>query len=258
MFILDFFLGGLMDQLIDWIYSQLVGFFGNFFSAMGNMGVELFDMPWVQSIVLFFSYLGWALYGVGLVVAVFEVGIECQTGRANVKDAALNAIKGFLAVGCFTLVPVELYKLSVTLQASLTAGITGYGEGFDVLSTDIITSLQGVDIGSAASSGVFGGIGSITSPIMVIFIIIMMGYAIIKCFFSTKTAKRRTGLNPFLLFIAAACGTVDKFRLFVFSSQAGLPLPAVRTLLRQFRCVKQIVAVVTRANQINHLDMFSL
>lgn len=76
--------------------------------------------------------------------------------------------------------------------------------------------------------------------------------------YHTKTAKRRTGLNPFLLFIAAACGTVDKFRLFVFSSQAGLPLPAVRTLLRQFRCVKQIVAVVTRANQINHLDMFSL
>ena len=54
MFILDFFLGGLMDQLIDWIYSQLVGFFGNFFAAMGNMGVELFDMEWVQSIVLFF------------------------------------------------------------------------------------------------------------------------------------------------------------------------------------------------------------
>ena len=58
MFILDFFLGGLMDQLIDWIYSQLVGFFGNFFAAMGNMGVELFDMEWVQSIVLFFSGLG--------------------------------------------------------------------------------------------------------------------------------------------------------------------------------------------------------
>ena len=73
MFILDFFLGGLMDQLIDWIYSQLVGFFGNFFAAMGNMGVELFDMEWVQSIVLFFSYLGWALFGVGLVVAVYSL-----------------------------------------------------------------------------------------------------------------------------------------------------------------------------------------
>ena len=122
MFILDFFLGGLMDQFIDWVYSQLVGFFGNFFAEMGNMGVELFEMSWVQSIVLFFSYLAWALYGVGLVVAVFEVGIEYQTGRASVKDAAINAIKGFLAVGCFTLVPVELYKLSVTLQASLTSG----------------------------------------------------------------------------------------------------------------------------------------
>ena len=57
MFILDFFLGGLMDQFIDWVYSQLVGFFGNFFAEMGNMGVELFEMSWVQSIVLFFSYL---------------------------------------------------------------------------------------------------------------------------------------------------------------------------------------------------------
>lgn len=54
MFILDFFLGGLMDQFIDWVYSQLVGFFGNFFAEMGNMGVELFEMSWVQSIVLFF------------------------------------------------------------------------------------------------------------------------------------------------------------------------------------------------------------
>ena len=76
MFIWDFVLGDIMDQFIDWVYAQLVGFFGNFFSQMGNMGVELFEMSWVQSIVLFFSYLAWALYAVGLVVAVFECGIE--------------------------------------------------------------------------------------------------------------------------------------------------------------------------------------
>ena len=58
---------------------------------------------------------------------------EYQTGRASIKDAAISAVKGFMAVGCFTLVPVELYKLSVTLQASLTSGITGYGESFDAL-----------------------------------------------------------------------------------------------------------------------------
>ena len=190
MFILDFFLGGLMDQFIDWVYSQLVGFFGNFFAEMGNMGVELFEMSWVQSIVLFFSYLAWTLYVVGLVVAVFEVGIEYQTGRASIKDAAISAVKGFMAVGCFTLVPVELYKLSVTLQASLTSGITGYGESFDALSTDIINSL--------------GGIGSITSPIMVIFIIIMMGYAVIKCFFSNL---KRGGI----LLIQIAVGSLYMF-----------------------------------------------
>ena len=177
-----------MDQFIDWVYSQLVGFFGNFFAEMGNMGVELFEMSWVQSIVLFFSYLAWTLYVVGLVVAVFEVGIEYQTGRASIKDAAISAVKGFMAVG----------------QASLTSGITGYGESFDALSTDIINSLQGVDIGAAASSGVFGGIGSITSPIMVIFIIIMMGYAVIKCFFSNL---KRGGV----LLIQIAVGSLYMF-----------------------------------------------
>ncbi len=82
MFIWDFVLGNVMDQLLDWLYGQVVGFLGNFFSEMGNMGAELFDMSWVQSIVLFFSYLAWALYVTGLVVAVFETGIEYQTAAA--------------------------------------------------------------------------------------------------------------------------------------------------------------------------------
>lgn len=124
-----------MDQFLDWIYSQLIGFFGNFFSVMGNMGIELFEMNWVKSIILFFSYLAWALYGVGLVVAIFEVGIEYQTGRANVKDAALNAVKGFLAVGCFTLVPVlhgisrrSGYRRYVHVRMAERHRGRGYGE----------------------------------------------------------------------------------------------------------------------------------
>ena len=153
MFILDFFLGGLMDQLIDWIYSQLVGFFGNFFAAMGNMGVELFDMEWVQSIVLFFSYLGWALYGVGLVVAVFEVGIECQTGRANVKDAALNAIKGFMAVSLFTVVPVRLYELCVSLQGTFTAALTGYGTSIGDVAGEVMKEFNAVESISNLTAG---------------------------------------------------------------------------------------------------------
>lgn len=41
MFIWDFLLGTVMDQFIDWIYGQVVGFLGDFFAQMGNMGVEL-------------------------------------------------------------------------------------------------------------------------------------------------------------------------------------------------------------------------
>lgn len=42
---------------MDWIYGQIVGFLGNFFALMGNMGVELFELEWVSAIILFFSRL---------------------------------------------------------------------------------------------------------------------------------------------------------------------------------------------------------
>jgi len=59
-FIFDFVASTIMDNLVDWFYSQVIGFLGNFFAETGNMGVELFDLDWVQAIVLFFSQLGWA------------------------------------------------------------------------------------------------------------------------------------------------------------------------------------------------------
>ncbi len=185
MFIWDFLLGDVMDQIIDWFYGHLIGFLADFFAQMGNMGVELFDMTWVQSIVLFFSYLAWALYGIGLVVSCFETGIEYQYGRGNIKDTALNVIKGFMAVNLFNIVPIELYKLSVNLQSSLTSGITGHSNGISELANGIISDLSNVgDIASIGSSGIFGGLSIITSPIMALFIIILMGYAIIKVFFA--------------------------------------------------------------------------
>ena len=205
LFIWDFILGDVMSQFIDWIYDQVVGFLGDFFSQMGNMGVELFEMNWVASIVLFFSYLAWALYGTGLVVSCFETGIEYQHGRGSIKDAALNAIKGFMAVSLFTIVPVELFKLSVNLQSSLTAGITGYGQSFGEVANQIIAGLGSTpDPGSAISSGIFGGLSVITSPIMLLFIIIMMGYSVIKVFFANL---KRGGI----LLIQIAVGSLYMF-----------------------------------------------
>lgn len=185
MFIWDFVADTVLGQIVDWIYSQVVGFLGVFFSLMGNMGADLFEMSWVQSIILFFSYLAWALFVTGVVVTGFEYAIESQSGRGNLPGTFQNVLKGLLAVSMFTTVPVELYKLSVSLQGSFTAGLTGLGKDIGTVASEIISSLQ--DAGTwqdAASSGVLGGLSGITNPIVMIFILILMGYATIKVFFS--------------------------------------------------------------------------
>lgn len=204
MFIWDFVADKILGQIVDWFYGQVVGFLGNFFAEMGNMGVELFEMSWVQSIVLFFSYLAWALYGTGLVVACFECGIEYSSGRDNIRETALNAIKGFMAVSLFTVVPVRLYELSVTLQGQLTAGITGYGASIGDVASDIMQEFSAVESLTDLTSGPFLGFGSITSGIMILFCIILMAYAIIKVFFANL---KRGGI----LLIQIAVGSLYMF-----------------------------------------------
>ena len=204
MFIWDFVADKILGQIVDWFYGQIVGFLGNFFAEMGNMGVELFEMSWVQSIVLFFSYLAWALYGTGLVVACFECGIEYSSGRGNIRETALNAIKGFMAVSLFTVVPVRLYELSVTLQGQLTTGITGYGASIGDVASDIMQEFSAVESLTDLTSGPFLGFGSITSGIMILFCIILMAYAIIKVFFANL---KRGGI----LLIQIAVGSLYMF-----------------------------------------------
>ena len=204
MFIWDFVADKILGQIVDWFYGQVVGFLGNFFAEMGNMGVELFEMSWVQSIVLFFSYLAWALYGTGLVVACFECGIEYSSGRGDIRETALNAIKGFMAVSLFTVVPVRLYELSVTLQGQLTTGITGYGASIGDVASDIMQEFSAVESLTDLTSGPFLGFGSITSGIMILFCIILMAYAIIKVFFANL---KRGGI----LLIQIAVGSLYMF-----------------------------------------------
>lgn len=195
-----------MDNLINWFYGQVVGLLGNFFEIMGNMGVELFELEWVQAVVLFFSQLGWALYGVSLVVCAFEFGIEYSTGRGNLQHTALNAIKGFLAASLFTIVPVRLYSLSVSLQGTLSAGITGYGTSIGTIGQNIIADLNGVEsVKNFVNMNYFGFL-SISSPIMMLFCIILMAYAVIKVFFANL---KRGGI----LLIQIAVGSLYMFSI---------------------------------------------
>lgn len=204
MFIWDFVADTVLGQIVDWIYGQIIGFLGNFFAEMGNMGADLFEMSWVQSIILLFVYLAWSLYVTGLVVSAFECGIECQSGRGSIKDAAMNAIKGFMAVSLFSVVPVELYKLSISLQSSLTAGITGFDTDIGTVASSIITELSAAgSLENAGSTNVFG-FGAITSPIMILFVLILMGYAVIKVFFANL---KRGGI----LLIQIAVGSLYMF-----------------------------------------------
>ena len=193
-----------MDNLIDWFYGQVVGFLGNFFSVMGNMGVELFELDWVQAIVLFFSQLGWALFGVSLVVSGFEFGIEYSTGRGNLQQTALNAIKGFLAVSLFTVVPVRLYSLSVSLQGTFAVGLTGAGTSIGTVGERIIEELTSVESLTDMVGAPSFGLSVLTSPIMLIFCIIMMAYAVIKVFFANL---KRGGI----LLIQIAVGSLYMF-----------------------------------------------
>lgn len=196
----------MLGEITDWIYGQIVGFLGNFFGEMGSMGVELFQMSWVQSIVLFFSYLAWALYVTGLVVSCFECGIEYSSGRGNVRDVFLNGLKGFLAVNLFTVVPVRLYALSVSLQSELTRGLTGYGSSIGDVAQTVLEDYSAIDKLSEITESSLPGFGMISSALMVIFCLILMAYAVIKVFFANL---KRGGI----LLIQIAVGSLYMFSI---------------------------------------------
>ena len=134
-------------------------------------------------------------------VCVFECGIQYASGRGDIKGTALNIIKGFMAVSLFSVVPVRLYALAVSLQGTLTAGLAGVGD-IGALGTDLIDAFT-------TSDGLIEGIGdmsvgNITNPIMLIFCVIAMAYAVIKVFFSNL---KRGGI----LLIQIAVGSLYMF-----------------------------------------------
>lgn len=190
MFLWDFVADKVMGQIIDWAYEQLLEFLGEFFGMMGNMGAELFSYDFVEAVVEIFRLFGWTLFLTGLVVAVFEVAIEYQSGRGSVRDASLNAVKGFMAVSLFTILPIELYKFCISLQVQMTSGMA--------------TLVGSESIGDSATS-ILGILAEMSwGVILAIFILIMMGYSIIKVFFANL---KRGGI----LLITIAVGSLYMF-----------------------------------------------
>ena len=155
------------------------------------MNISIFDLPWVNAITTFFGWLGWALFVVGLVVGAFECAIEYQGGRGSIKDTALNYVKGFMAVSLFSILPVNLYSLSVSLQSSFGSALSGITDAESI----------GMTAQQVLMSAAMPGVGN---PILQIFCAVMMGYAVIKVFFGNL---KRGGI----LLIQIAVGSLYMF-----------------------------------------------
>ena len=112
------------DTTLRWLYNAFYDAAAAFFTSMGNMGADIFSLGWVDATIRLFTLLGWSLFAAGVVVAVFDVAIEYQSGRANLKTTALNVLKGFFACSLIGPVPVELYKLCVSLQNTFAGDLT--------------------------------------------------------------------------------------------------------------------------------------
>lgn len=90
----DSIIDAILNRFIQWLFKSIYDGIANFFTQISNMGTEIFDLSWVQAVVKLFSLFGWSLFVVGVVVSAFDLAIEYQTGRANIKTTALNWIKG--------------------------------------------------------------------------------------------------------------------------------------------------------------------
>lgn len=140
--------------MLKWLYEIIYDAIADFFEMMGNMGSEVFDLEWVQATVKLFTLFGWGLFVAGTAVAIFDVAIEYQCGRANIKTTALNILKGFFACSLIGIVPIELYKFRISLQNTFSHDLVGIASG------GINESLA--DAGLAALAGMFSSAVSAT------------------------------------------------------------------------------------------------
>ena len=161
------------EVFFKWLYESIYGAIADFFTLMGNMGTDLFDLSWVQACLQLFSMFGWALFVAGLVVAIFDIAIEYQSmHQFNIKRQVLPILYGFLAVNLFTVLPVRLYTFCISTQNTLMHDLTTLfaeeASTFKVstAATNALSSMQG-------HINVFG-----------LLAIIALGYCVVKIFFA--------------------------------------------------------------------------
>lgn len=197
-------LGGLGEQIsnaiwntmLQWFYETIYNAVADFFTQMGKMGAEMFELEWVKATVQLFTMFGWALFAAGTVVAVFDVAVEYQNGRASVKTTAINVLKGFFACSLIGTVPVQLYKFCITLQNTFAHDLSA-----------LTSSTKSLDIAGESSSvleGSFAVSTQTTVGLLNILCLIAFAYCVVKIFFANI---KRGGI----LLIQIAVGSLYMF-----------------------------------------------
>lgn len=185
------------DAMLQWIYTKIFNAAADFFTLMGNMGSEIFELSWVQATIELFSLFGWALFATGTVVAAFDVAIEYQSGRTTIKTTVLNVLKGFFACSLIGVLPVELYQFCVTLQNRFAGDLTALFAG------EQQTSLA--DVSRNVLTAIFDPTNALTEVgLFLILTMIAFIYCIVKIFFANI---KRGGI----LLIQIAVGSLYMF-----------------------------------------------
>lgn len=164
------------NTMLQWFYETIYGAVADFFTVMGNMGADIFDLDWVKATIKLFTLFGWALFVAGVVVAVFDVAIEYQCGRANIKTTAINILKGFFACSLIGIVPVELYKFCISLQNTFSQDLSR-----------IFAGTQSLDLASQSMSvlqGSFEVSTQVSFNLFNLLALIAFAYCVIKIFFA--------------------------------------------------------------------------
>jgi len=183
------------DTMIKWFYEVIYTALAAFLEMINGLGAEIFELGWVQAAIMLFVKFGWGLYVVGVVVAIFDVAIEYQHGRANIRSCSINILKGFFACSLIGTVPIELYKFCITLQFTFSQGILdafniSRSTDFPRLVSNVFTKVFNLNTGNQA-------------VIDTIFIF-AFAYCCVKLFFSNL---KRGGI----LMIQIAVGTLYMF-----------------------------------------------
>ena len=164
------------NTMLQWMYETIYNAVADFFSMMGNMGADIFELDWIKATIYLFTLFGWALFSAGVIVAVFDVAIEYQSGRANIKTTAINLLKGFFACSLIGVVPVELYKFCISLQNTFSHDLSGIFAGTQ--------SLNIADQSMNALQGAFAVTNQVNFDLLNILTMIAFAYCVIKIFFA--------------------------------------------------------------------------